>query len=387
MRKALLSHPFKLTMNNLFTPSFGRIYCVFMMGSLEAMIKEWGKKENNEILNLFFKKNASNIEAINDLYNAFVVYGIPVDKEILHDYLAIKYLRNTIVHSGWKKAQEDFILERGFPVDSRELTEEHLEKMIKTNESMMLYIASTSFVNKRKVLNEEWAKGLTTDEKRLEKVSRVVHKAQLPALYWNNLENLSSLIEAKIKEKEVDFLLSDSQELVYLGEESLFFWKEYKKLKSEENTLNLEEILKKLKIIKQMYYEKSFLKLPTGISIVKSLHSELVKNPNEWEGKMITLFEGDNIKLAERDMLEALIFGEEMYNTIFNNSLLRLFLIQLPTIIPNKTKELLEESQLILNMYELSRYYYNYMEKVENDEPLKRNLLVYRQKLVEMTEN
>jgi len=123
-RPALLTHPLRRELPELLNPSTCRLLAVFMIGSIELMLSDWRAKDHNDILKVYFDDKHTNGERINALCAAFQGAGITVDPEVFNDYLAIKYLRNTIVHHKWKDHEKDWLEQRGFPTDTRQLTED-----------------------------------------------------------------------------------------------------------------------------------------------------------------------------------------------------------------------------------------------------------------------
>jgi hypothetical protein len=120
--------------------SFCRLFIVFLVGNIEAMLEGW-RNEDNAILETYFADASPNGEKIRNLCAEFQRAGVDVDPEVFNDYLAVKYLRNAIVHAQWKKTQHAWIRQRGFPLDTRELTDEHWSRLQVINENMMHYIA------------------------------------------------------------------------------------------------------------------------------------------------------------------------------------------------------------------------------------------------------
>lgn len=127
------------------TASFCRMSMILMVSSTEHILKDWQNENNAHILQHYFssKKEISNDERIHNLCEAFLQAGSPVDPEVFNDYLAIKYLRNILIHTDWKENQKAYIQERGFPLDTRKLTEEHWHKMRHVHQKLMLYIAAS----------------------------------------------------------------------------------------------------------------------------------------------------------------------------------------------------------------------------------------------------
>lgn len=144
-RKVLLTHPLRREIEELCNASFCRMFAVIMVGAIEHMLQEWRDRDRLGILDQYFSQGANNSERVQSLYEAFKNAGVRVDREVFADYLAIKYLRNTIVHARWKPHEKEWLEQRGFPTDTRKLTEEHWRKMQLVNENMMFYIAIDRF--------------------------------------------------------------------------------------------------------------------------------------------------------------------------------------------------------------------------------------------------
>lgn len=110
------SHPVEaFTPDSIKYSSFSRLWAVMCVGGVECMIKEWAQKHPmlSDIYSYF--DSGSNDERVNRLKNAFVIRGINVDTEYFENFLAIKYIRNAYVHADWNKAQQEFVIQRGFP--------------------------------------------------------------------------------------------------------------------------------------------------------------------------------------------------------------------------------------------------------------------------------
>jgi len=149
-RQALLTHPLRREIKDLCDSSYCRMLAIVMIGSIEAMFLEWKKQDKIGVLETWFAdkdssgKKITNGERVRVLYDAFRQAGIAVDTEVFDDFLAIKYLRNTIVHGKWKSHEKEWLEKRGFPTDTRSLSEKHWNRMQAVNDNMMLYIALTS---------------------------------------------------------------------------------------------------------------------------------------------------------------------------------------------------------------------------------------------------
>lgn len=134
-RAALLTHPLRddYAFAEYLDASFCRMLAVFVIGSIEAMLESWRDRDRVRVLEKYFMDSVRNGDRVSSLYEAFRDAGIQVDRQVFDDYLAIKYLRNTIVHGRWKEHEKEWLDSHGFPTDTRKLTKEHLDRLEHVN--------------------------------------------------------------------------------------------------------------------------------------------------------------------------------------------------------------------------------------------------------------
>jgi hypothetical protein len=112
-RRALLTHPLSehYAFLGYLDASFCRITAVFVVGAIEAMLADWRERRRDEasILDKYFERGVKNGDRVRNLYQAFRGVGIDVDEEVFSDYLAIKYLRNTIIHGRWHDHEKEWL--------------------------------------------------------------------------------------------------------------------------------------------------------------------------------------------------------------------------------------------------------------------------------------
>jgi tetratricopeptide (TPR) repeat protein len=139
-RKALASWADKLR-----TASFCRMRIVIMVASIEHCLKRFQNDGNRELLQTYFTrgKRVSNQQRVQALCDAFQ-QRLRIDPNIFSDYLSIKILRNTIVHGEWNEYDQAYVQERGFPIDTRQFTEEHWKRIREVEQKLMIYIVMSS---------------------------------------------------------------------------------------------------------------------------------------------------------------------------------------------------------------------------------------------------
>lgn len=288
-RDSHLTHPGKRTSEQLMYGSLCRIFCAFMIGSIEAMIENWKDRDSNGILDSYFLKG-SNESRINSLQNSFIENNIAVEESILNEYLAIKYVRNSIIHSGWNESQKEFIQEMGFPLDTRELNEIHLEKMYKVNIEMMKYIASVgmpSFHN------------LNLNSK-LPTVKRYFTKKEFIGFLWHNME-------------QMEYIWKDD-ERTEITAETKFNWNLFKSLVIQDN-IELSKLNSNFEILKKLVDNKNYSKIPIGylnISNISDFESLDINFQNELS-KML-----DVNKEETKRIIIAINQGQKSYDIIRN---------------------------------------------------------------------
>lgn len=205
-RQALLTHPLRREIKELCDASYCRMLAIMMIGSIETMFVEWKKQDKIGILDTWFAekdgagKKITNGRRVQVLYDAFRQAGIEVDKEVFDDFLAIKYLRNTIVHGKWKDHEKTWLENRGFPTDTRNLRESHWHKMQSVNDNMMFYIALTSIATKPEAIHQRLAGTVRLPEVLRTEVMGIVTEQDLPSVFWLNLERISDRIYGAVEQ-------------------------------------------------------------------------------------------------------------------------------------------------------------------------------------------
>lgn len=386
-RDALLSHPLKRTIKDLCDASFCRMFAIIMIGNIETMIEHWKNREKMSILDVYFAKKAKNDERVQSLYRAFHKAGINVDRQIFDDYLAVKYLRNTIIHGHWKEHEKEWLDKCGFPSDSRELTEKHWKRMHFINQNMMFYIALTSIAEPSKKLPDKVIKLPEIVERN---GFWLLKKRDIPDIFWSNLEKISEYIykdiERTVLTQEYNWAecLSDNEireksreerkRLFYLaarraGEEgfhllaqhqdlardALYFWKEYWHLTFDQVGISLEDITRSVEVLSSLHQRCVY---PRGPFV--PWHREM---PPQIAIKMIqSLLEGYEPR-KEEEIIFALNIGDTVYNIRLNITAVYLLMVQLPIVDPENTAVYLKEGEKALAAMELIAYWYFYVER------------------------
>jgi len=335
LRDSHLTHPGKVVIDFLFQASMTRLFCVFMIGNIEAMLENYKDKDANDILAPYFAKSSNEIR-IEALINNFKSNGINVDGKILNQYLAIKYVRNTIIHSGWKENQKDFIVEQGFPTDTRLLSDNHLQIMYNVNNEMMMYIASIQIKGYIKL----------GTFKELPDYTRYFTKNQLAGFLWQNLEKISSVI---IEKKEIT---------LNIIQEAIYDWNLYKEI-AISNYIDLEKIDNSIMILEKLVKNKTYSQIPIGFLDFEKIGSD-TESPELLEPLSKIL----NLKTNEvPEFIIAYGMAKRCYERMKNNTASSLLKELAKSELSIPTYNLEKESTIAEKIFKLNRLYYDYAEK------------------------
>lgn len=141
-RASLLRHPLKYYYPPLLDATLARLYAVMMVGNTENAIKQEFERTGDSRLEDYLTPRLDNRQKINAL-SSYLQERLnrAVDTEILEDYLAIKYLRNGIIHSDQQtNSRAEHVIARGLPLDSRELNLNHLNQFSHVDQAITFYL-------------------------------------------------------------------------------------------------------------------------------------------------------------------------------------------------------------------------------------------------------
>jgi len=352
------------------------------------MLQHWAEKFGVKELMIYFAKNVKNSERIQALYKVFQKKGINADIEILNDYLAIKYLRNTICHARWRPHEKKWCKRRGFPTDTRELTEEHWYRILEVNENMMMYIALTGIPELIRRVPKD--KVIRIKKKREKLKPMIIRRKDLPYVILKNIGNIASEIY-KIIEKvatserynwtkglppnelekishydaKIKFYLAvkkarDEGFKEIVGQKELmrdvvYFWRLYKKETFERHNITLTSMREGFKIL-NLLHQKKFYISPMPIPWDEKL-------PQQVKIQLIRIRGKPPKEVPEIEMIKALDIGKLVYGFVPDITLVRLFAVYLPLIDLENAKAQLKEIEFILTAWKLRVIWYDYIER------------------------
>jgi len=94
-RTALLTHPKIRPFVQESEAAACRLLILAVVTSLDRVLEQW---KGDEFLEMYHSSKTSNGDRFRILKVCFEQTGVRVDAETIEDYLAIKYLRNTLTH-------------------------------------------------------------------------------------------------------------------------------------------------------------------------------------------------------------------------------------------------------------------------------------------------
>ncbi|WP_421230795.1 hypothetical protein [Aeromonas sp. 603079] len=203
-RETLLSHPLRIEIPSLCNAALCRLYIVAVIGSIEFMLEAWQEKDQHGIIECYLAETAankrmSNEDKVNLLKATFKNCGFDVEDHIFDQFLAIKYIRNAIVHASWKHPNGDlkqdqitWINKCGFPTDTRQLTLEHWNIVDSVYNHMTTYLGMSAIPYKP-------SGKITVAERNNKEKSAIIKSDTWPNLFRLNLERISSEIDDEIR--------------------------------------------------------------------------------------------------------------------------------------------------------------------------------------------
>lgn len=396
-RKVLLYHPLNSYPERNIVASFCGLFVIVMISKIEYILKKWQDiEEIKEILLPYFQENTSNGEKVTALYESMRKFlGNDVDKEIFDAYLAIKYIRNTIVHGKWRNKEKEWIKEQGFPNDVRDLQEKHLQRIKEVFQKMVKYLEKVACSSYEVLFNSKYDELVEIAELPLEENNfsqyLIVGKADIPRIFYRNLLKINNYIDRCFEkiislkkyswkegfnEKEIHIMdeetvkklkyqaikravkdnIPEVIEMRKFAKEALESWKEYWKLTFKEKNISTNILQKAIIILSKLHFSDNYKKLPF-----------FPWSPKEQENKRIGLIETimtPNSGYNAKEIDNALLIGEITYNLIFPpwEPLLELFLIKLPIIDLSHRESYYKEGEKALLIIKLADYYCNFLE-------------------------
>lgn len=372
-RQALLSHPLRRTTPEQCNTSLCRFLAVTMIGAIEHLLESWKESDRRGILQRYFDSGASNGEKVKNLFEAFRAASIDLDRDVFDDYLAIKYLRNAIVHARWKDYEKDWVRQRGFPLDVQELTKAHWEQMLRVNDNITWYLRAVFMRGAEKL-----AKTLPSEQ--LPDEPPVLSSDDIARVLWNNLEAvnwrlLQAFENATTSErlggswtnkeewwttcweegrKNPDLFAAQRQ----LVEPALFSWDEYYRLNFERANLTVSDVERARATLLELHpaLDPRFGHLfwPGKASLAKASLAD--------RRELLRAQLRSDAQIDLDRAISALDIGSEVYGKMVNSTPCQLFAVRLPIVEPQKLADFLPRAKYSILAMEVSTLWHGLLE-------------------------
>jgi hypothetical protein len=381
-RHAALTHPLKPSIHKLVDASATRLFIVTAVNSIEITLQEWQKQDRSGVLSKYFLENVTNGERVQSLYSAFKQAGYNVDREIFNDYLAIKYLRNTIVHGRWKDYEVAWIEKRGFPTKIQDLTEKDLVRIHKVIRTVIGYALSAVFKDKECRFAKE--------VREIPEPHGILKISDLNKIIWLNLARIDNYIYqdiikvvtseeynwekelSKAQPKEIDrdkairlLYLSawragrDNHPLLSrhrsLAREALSFWHRYWEWAVLPHGLNEDRINDALQVLADPNFPVELEIWSAAGFLEKEEFDELLNNT--WEDIE------RKVSWDKQKISDAFFIGKLAYELFPDITPLTLFTMRLPIVDPDNINTYWREANLAYKSVRLGLAWYECVER------------------------
>src|SRR5581483_11769230 len=337
---------------------------VIMIANIEHLLESWKEEDPRGILRQYFDGGATNGAKVASLLEAFRNARIGVDRAVFDDYLAIKYLRNAIVHARWKDSEKDWVSQHGFPLDMQKLTKEHWERMLWVHENMSLYLMAVFLPGLEKAAKEPAE--LVSDR------PPVLLREDIVRIFWSNLEAIDHSLYLAFKnateqgrirgawESKEEWwnalwnesranpdLFAPQRQLV---EPALFSWDEYCRFTFDRENVTISELERTRDTLRELRTavdsRLGYLRWPTKRhpdSAALAKRTKLLKAQLRPGARI-------NIDAAER----ALDIGEDVHRIMINRTPCSLFTTRLSIVDPQAIAEFRPRATYALLAMEVS---------------------------------
>ncbi|MET2901595.1 hypothetical protein ABXV22_25355 [Vibrio rotiferianus] len=368
-RKALIKDPMVNNFESLCTASLSRILIVFTIGTIEAALEHWNEDDQTGILENYFQSNCSNKQRIESLENAFNDKGIIVDEDIFKDFLAIKYLRNTIVHASWTQQGKEYVVEREFPTDTRQLNEGHWKKIVTVHDNMLMYLGITKISSLTSFSGKVETKKYQESELR-----KVFKRRDVAFVYWSNMERINWIIQDYVQlyvkdhgsvEQENIYKIFDKNSdyaLEFDFFDAIQSWDEYKRLTFDLASITKEQLVFCKKVLLSLHKNNNYPVMQSFIT-PQNVPSEFVKN---YESDYLQhIFKGEK-EYSTSNIHEALSTGENVYWMSKNDTAINMLVNVLPVAFSNQVEDLSERAEFALLAFQVRELWYWFVERKES---------------------
>lgn len=402
-RDALLTHPRISVDGRALDAAMCRLMTLTAITAIERILEAW---KGVPFLERFDADKISNGQKIQLLQQCLADAGVTATQDTLADYLALKYLRNSVAHVRWKAGERQHIESRGFPADLRSLDHLHWKRILEVVWRMLEHLSQAALRTGVPLgdarLNDVVDVAIAVanpDSSRL--MSYLLSGPNLEMTWWCNIEKLQEWI--------LRGLVTVEQDVEKLCAIALDSWSRYLDVTVHVSGLNQEAINLSLATLEQLYSLRLYSRAPIGIDLgnlasnreavrlaieASGLDSTDAKRieralqaiagikqamrqrdgqlpiwseeiPVELAGEVLLLFVALPPELSREDVVRALRTGYQVWRFMRNRAPLDLFL-QLASLVPGRRAECLKAGRTALAMLKLRATWYNWVESVKD---------------------
>jgi hypothetical protein len=394
--RAFLTHPLLNSWPDNANATFCRILAVFMVGTIEGAIEYWKELDKFGILRKYFD-GGSNSDRLESLKQAFLQSGISVDDGLLNDYLAIKYMRNAIVHSGWNEQQRQWVIARGFPADARQLTEQHWIKMLTVNENMQFVLAlpallasaglsAVALKSRRRPVTPipahvkpidwlpvysqtEWAgmawKTIEAVSTKLSKDIRPFQESQFIKRYWTHEDGDGDVGLYRAIKRGIQLEDGTEETWKQLAASGALAWKIFKDV-SDLQSIPVEHCVQATEVLDGLARRDIYpvIPVPTLKTMPHAEARQFVQHSFKNDNK-------EGVDSSEVDLIiDSFNLGARVYGIIKNSSAADLFCIWIPAMVPAQVNVQNVTGRYVLAITRLRHVWYAYVEHKKTCNPL-----------------
>ena len=157
-RDVLLTHPSRVFAIDRDAASC-RVALVGVVTAIDRTLELW---QGADFLHEYEQSGKSNGDKIRALERCFSASSVQDCSAAVEDYLAIKYLRNAVVHVKLPTPEQAaHIKSRNFPVEPRNLNSQDWDRIVATAAQILRYISQAALHTGEKMFDERFI--LTTD--------------------------------------------------------------------------------------------------------------------------------------------------------------------------------------------------------------------------------
>lgn len=382
VRRSLLRHPLEVHLPLLLDATLARLYAVMLVGNVENSIAQEAGRTSDPRLAVYLSSNCANTEKVQALSEYLQDrLGGAVDTAVLEEYLAIKYLRNGIIHSDRREGnQAEYVTSHDLPLDSRKLNLEHLHRFAQVDQAMIQYLGMSHILE---VLNVEGdtlgsidspSGQIATDEA----VTAPYSVGEFIRIHVSNLEKVGTswvrILAGKDGLSPPDLVReyrassADDPGVARVrewGRSAEYSWNEIVRLWPDDSARRLVEDqdyrAELLQTVRSLAKEEAFPIAPLPSSAYTAFWREAVTDDGSGDNEYRRLFGGAS-SLTGSQLLECYAIGDVAYELVARTAMNWIW----PHLAQNDDPKVVEVATTFIDLKELAHTWYAAIERHES---------------------